>query len=333
MAINYSSLLKFPKPDAGTAAWATYWHRAMDIAGNLSGRVVTVTKASGATTLPDADGTADTGKYPIIRTTQTLTGNVQVNIRAQQRILFADNRSSGGFTWKIQTASNSNGVSVPQGKGMWLRSTTTGVVPMSRTDGRSTATEIGLGVITATHLASNAITTVKITDANVTLPKLVGAGSYGRILVSATTAGFAWTTLARGTANQVLAMTTAAVTKPAWKTLPSRAIATSTGKSLGSAGDTISFTHGLTGVSNKYDYRQIIIAFECISADAGYSVGDVVYNNHYTDAGFGITVYADSTTAVKFVISSSGMGFHNKSSGAAAVFTLSRWVARFIVIV
>lgn len=327
MAINYTSLLKLPKPDVNTPSWATYMHRLADVADLLAGKVATVTKTTGATTFADLDGTADKGKYPILRTSVTLTGNVQVTVPARDRLILAENLSSGAFSWKVQT-SGGNGVNVPQGKRMWLRSTSTGVIAISRTDGRSTATEIGLAVITATHIASNAITTAKITDANVTLPKLAGGGSYGRIMYTATAAGFAWTTLARGTAGQVLAMSTAAVTKPVWKDNFIGKVATSTAMTF-SAGTVKTFTHGLTGITNKYDYRSVQVMLICVNTDVGYSAGDVVFlGTEDGSSGQGIAIVADSTTAVKVVISNVGLSLHNKSSGAIGAVTSGDWHMR-----
>lgn len=329
MAINYEAVLRLNKPDAGTPSWATYWHRNMDILGGMFGGKVTVTKVTGATTLPDADGTADSGKKLIITTTKVLTGNVQVTVPARNRIILAENLSSGAFNWKIQVGSN--GVNVPQGRRMWLRSTTTGVIPISRTDLRATATEIGVSIITASHITTSAITATKIAAGAITLPKLAGAGSYGRILVSATTAGFPFTTLARGTANQELAMSTAAAPKPAWRDSPYRKVATSTGMSF-SVGDVKTFTHGITGIANKYDYRLVQLIFECISADIGYSVGDVVFfSDDCGSSNQGAHAVADAVTAVKALISSAGIVFFNKSTQAAAAITASRWVLRIRV--
>ena len=332
MTINITSLLKLPKPDTATPNWATYFHRAMDMVDGMFGKTVTVTKVTGATTLPDADYTADNGKAAIVRTTAVLTGNVQVNVPARNRIFLAENLSSGAFGWKIQT-SGGNGVTVPQGKRMWLRSTTTGVIPISRTDGRATATEYGLGIITATHIASDAITTAKILAANVTLPKLAGAGDYGRIMISSTAAGNTWATLARGNPRQVLAMSTGTRPLPSWVTPPISRVATSTGKALSNSA-AVTFSHGLTGITNKYDYKSIILAMECISTDLGYSVGDVLYMGSNADSGSntGVTVYADSTSAVGAAFSAQTVAV-NKSSFLRATLTLSRWVGRFIVTV
>lgn len=334
MAINYTTLLKLPKPDVNTPSWATYMHRLADAVDQLAGRVATVTKVTGATVFADLDGTADKGKYPIIRTSVTLTGNVQVTVPARDRLILAENLSSGAFSWKIQTAAG-NGVNVPQGKRMWLRSTATGVIPISKTDGRSTATEVGLLVVTATHIASNAITTAKITDANVTLPKLAGGGSYGRIMYTATAAGFAWTTLARGTARQVLAMSTAVAPKPVWATPPVTRIATSTGIAFPAAGAEATFTHGLTGLTNKYDYVLISVAAVCLSTEGGYSAGDVAYftGADYGDAGGSSNIITDSTSSVKFLSSNVGTPLANKSSGVGFVMTPSKWNLRFKVVV
>lgn len=330
MAINYTTLLKLPKPDVNTPSWATYMHRLADVVDQLAGRVALVTKVSGATTFADLDGTADKGKYPIIKTTAVLTGAVTVNVPARDRIILAENLSTGTGTWKIQT-SGGNGVIVPKLKRMWLRSTSTGVIPISRQDGRSTATEIGLAVITATHIASNAVETAKLKDANVTLPKLAGGGSYGRIMYTATAAGFAWTTLARGTAGQILAMSTAAVTKPTWKDNFVGKVATSTAMTW-SAGTVKSFTHGLAGITNKYDYRVFQVMLVCVNTDIGYSAGDVLYlSSDDGSSGQGIEMLADSTTVVKVVISNVGLSAHNKSTGAIAAITAGDWHMRIRV--
>lgn len=332
MAVGYSNILRMPKPAQGDPTWATYYQRMVDI---MDGGVVTVTKVSGATTLPNVDGTADKAKKPIIRTTAVVTAAVQVNVPAVDRVFLAENLSTGTGTWKIQTASNNNGVIVPKLKRMWLRSSATGVQPASRTDGRSTATEIGLGVLNSTHYGAGTIKAVALNSAAVTPGKIAGAGSYGRLLYSATTAGFAWTTLARGTANQTLSMSTAAVTKPTWKTPAFRAFANSTGIAFPTAGNTISYSHGLTGIANKYDYKSVKVMAECISADAGYSVGDCIEigGNDYGDAGGGAAIIMDSVTAVKLLIGNLGWAIMNKSSGAGAAATLTRWVARFKVAV
>ena len=334
MAINYTSLLKLPKPDVNTAAWATYMHRLADVADLLAGQVATVTKVTGATTFADLDGTADKGKYPIIRSTVTLTGAVTVNVPARDRLILAENFTGGTGTWKIQT-SGGNGVIVPKNKRMWLRSTSTGVIPVSRTDGRSTATETGLAIITASNIATDAITTAKITDANVTLLKLAGGASYGRIMYTATTAGFAWTTLARGTANQELAMSTGTNTKPAWRDSPFRKTAFSTGKSF-SNGSIVSYTHGITGISNKYDYRSTRVLLECLSTDAGYSAGDcILVSDCKLNSGVsnGVTVVFDSVTIVKVVVASAGIQALNKSTEATTTLSASDWVMRIGVYV
>lgn len=324
MAINYTTLLKLPKPDVNTPSWATYMHRLADVVDQLAGRVALVTKVSGATTFADLDGTADKGKYPIIKTTAVLTGAVTVNVPARDRIILAENLSTGTGTWKIQT-SGGNGVIVPKLKRMWLRSTSTGVIPISRQDGRSTATEIGLAVITATHIASNAVETAKIKDANVTLPKLAGGGSYGRIMYTATAAGFGWTTLARGTANQELAMSTGTNPKPAWRDSPYRKVATSTQMSF-AASSLETFTHGITGISNNYDYRLIQVMIVCVNTDLGYSAGDVAFlSTDDGSSGQGIAIHADSTTAVKVRVSNAGLSLHNKSSGAIGAVSSTDW--------
>jgi len=332
MAINYSSLIKLPKPDAGTPAWTTYWHRLADQVDALAGKVVTVTKTTGATTFADLDGTADNGKAPIIRSAVTLTGNVTITVPGRNRVILAENMTSGAFTWKIQVGSN--GVTVPQGKRMWLRSTSTGVIPISRTDGRSTATEIGIGVITATHLAASSVTTAKIGSGVVTATKLAAAGSYGRLLVSQTGA-FRWAELARGTSRQILAMSTAASTMPGWVTPPFSRVATSTGIAYPSAGSIATYTHGLTGISNIYDYGLIRVAAVCLTTDGSYSVGDVVFltGTDYGDAGGGYAILADSTSSVKFLNSNLGTAFMNKSTGAGFNITASRWALRFKVFV
>lgn len=331
MAINYSSVLKLPKPDAGTPAWATYWHRMADI---LDGGVVTVTKAAGATTLPDASGTADTGKRPIIRTTQTLTATLVVGVPAKHRMFFVENLSGGTGRLKIATASNNNGVFVPKGSRMWLRSTTTGVQAASRTDGRSTATELGLAVITATHIASDAITAAKILAGAVALSKLAGGGSYGRIMYTATGSGFPWATLARGTANQMLAMSTAANPLPAWRDAPFRKAAFSTGLTF-SNGSTVSFSHSITGISNKYDYRYIRVALECMSSNLNYDAGDVVYISDSADSGAnnGIVPMADSLTAIKILVASAGIAIPNKTTWVPSALDATKWRMRIGVFV
>lgn len=325
MAINYTTVLKLPKPDANTPSWATYMHRLADI---LDGGVVTVTKTSGATTFADAQGAADNGKKPIIRTSVTITSTVVVGVPAKHRVFLAENFSGGTGRWKIATASNGNGVIVPKNKRMLLRSTTTGVLPASRTDGRSTATEIGLAVITATHIGNAAILNAALATGAVALTKIAGGGSYGRIMYTATSAGFAWTTLARGNANEELAMSTAAVSKPVWRPSSLRKVATSTGMSF-SAGDVKTYTHGITGISNKYDYRFIQLMFECLTTDLNYSVGDVVYlDSDVASSNQGVHAIADATTTVKVLISSAGVVFFNKSTQAAAAINTSRWALR-----
>lgn len=335
MAINYTSLIKLPKPDAATPNWATYMHRLADQVDGMFGKVVTVTRVTGATTLPDADGTADSGKALHIRSTQTLTGNVQVNVPARNRIFYAENRTSGAFSWKVQT-SGGNGVNVPQGKGMWLRSTTTGVIAASRTDGRSTATETGIGVITATHLAANSVTTAKISDNSVTVAKFANATAYGQIFYSATSANFPWAKLARGTSRQVLAMSTASVPKPVWKTPVFDRVATSTGMSI-AVNTTKTFTHGLTGITNKYDYKVIQLVLECITANNGFSVGDCLYfagtvSNSADNTG--VSLYANSVSNVQAIFSNQ-VAVINPSNSRTNLGTvdLPKFVARFIVMV
>lgn len=322
MAIGYTTILKLPLATQGTQTWATWVHRALNI---LDGGVYTVTKAAGATVLADASGANDAGKKPVIRGSITLTATVLVGVPAKHRVFLAENFTGGTSRWKIQTASNGIGVVVPKNRRMWLRSTTTGVLPASRLDGRATATELGVGVITATHFAAGAITNAALATGAVGLTKIAGGASYGRLLYTASTAGFAWTTLARGTPDQVLAMSTAATPKPAWRTPPVRRIATSTQMSI-AAGDTKTFTHGITGIANKYDYALIQPILVCVGTDAGFAVGDCLYGPFTAgDTHSGLDVYADSTTSVKVDITTSTFAYLNKSTQAVAVLTLSDW--------
>lgn len=333
MAINYTSILKLPKPDSATPNWATYMHRLADQVDGMFGKVVTVTKVTGATTLPDADGVADNGKAMHIRSTQTLTGNVQVTVPARNRLFYAENRTSGAFSWKVQT-SGGNGVNVPQGKGMWLRSTSTGVIAASRTDGRSTATETGIGIITATHLASNSVTTAQVADASITVAKFAGATSYGQVFYSATSSGFPWAKLARGTSRQVLAMSTAAVSKPVWKTPPVDRVATSTAIAA-AALTSRTFTHGLTGLTNKYDIKHVAVWLECQTANNGFSVGECYYlgscvANSNDNTGF--SIFVDSLTSVKIMATVQVALVNPAGSRIVMGASLANFAYRFIVI-
>jgi hypothetical protein len=337
MTIIYSTGLRLPKPAAGDAAWATQYHRMTDIIDKFAGQIATVTQVGASMTLTDADGTADQAKNLVIRCAQALTSNLTVIVPTRTRLYLVDNSTSGAFTMTVKTAAGT-GVTVKQGRQQWVRCDGVNVVAVSRLSGLVTATEMGTDVVTATNLAlkDSAVTNAKIA-ANTIVPatKLAGGASFGRILYTATAAGFAYNSLVRGTANQELAMSTAVNPLPVWKTPPYRAIATSSGIAMVAAGNTITYTHGLTGITNKYDYKMIRAAFECISSDLGYSVGDVIYRYgcEYGSTGGSFYVYADSTTAVKLLFGDSNLPLGNKSTGAGGNMTPSKWVVRVQVAV
>lgn len=335
MAIGYSAILKIAKPDAGTQTWATYFHRLVEIVDNLHGGVVTITKVSGATTLPFASGVTDKGKRAVIRTASVLTGAVTVNVPAIDRVFLAENLSSGTGTFKVQTSGNI-GVTVPQGKRQLLRSSATGVVAASKVGGQITsATELGANVITATNAAlkAGAIAApgAALATGAVGLTKIAGGGSYGRIMYTATGAGFAWTTLARGTARQALVMSTAAVPKPTWGTLPLTRMATSTGIAMPAAGASVAFTHGLVGVTAESDIKYLTCFAKCLSADGNWAVGDCVQISMQSDGNFGQMLAVDTITTVRCYVSSNGASWANRTTFNNFTVDTTKWALFFSV--
>jgi hypothetical protein len=161
-------------------------------------------------------------------------------------------------------------------------------------------------------------------------------GSYGALLYTATGSGFPWTLRARGSANQELAMSTDTNPVPKWRTSAFRAIATSTGITF-SANSTVSYTHGLTGLTNKYDYKLIVVMLVCTSADGGYSAGDVLYFGGPADMGSpmdtGLQMLADSLTAVKVIVGSTSMGTFGKSTRSGVNLDETKWEMRIRVFV
>ena len=330
MAINYSSLLRLPKPDAGTQTWATYFHRLADIMDKFAGDVATVTEKTGTKTLTDTDATADNAKALVITCAQVLTGNLTVVVPTRKRFYLVYNNTTGAFTMTVKTSGGS-GVAIKQGRFQFVWCDGTNVVAVSRLSGLTTATELTSGIITATNglISANTIITSMIADLAVSKAKLLGAtGGAGVIRYTGTGSGNTWLDLVRGSANQVLAMTTAVNRLPAWKTPTHRAIATSTQMTY-TNGSTTTFTHGLTGIANKYDYKDIRIILVCLTTDLGYSAGDVVYPTQmYGAAGssdFGMLPIADSTSSIKILVCTNGAELPNKSTRNWGVMTASKW--------
>lgn len=328
MPVVYSTgKLALPRPIANTSTWATYYQRGMSILETALSGLATMTATGSTVTLTWASGTNDQGKNLLLKVSGTLTANHNVVVATRKGLYLAWNNTSGNFTCTFKT-SGGTGVAVKQGYKQWLYCDGVNVIPVSRNDGRSTATEIGVGIITATLLAASSVTTAKIADRGVTLAKIAGGSSYGRIIYTATDANFTRTDLARGTANQVLAMSTAANTLPTWKTPPYRAISTSTQIAI-SAGSTNSYTHGLTGISNKTDIKHIEMTLVCLSTDLGYTAGDIVFVRQlYGAAGssdFGIIAIVDSLTVVKALVCTNGFELPNKSTRNWGVATANKW--------
>lgn len=87
------------------------------------------------------------------------------------------------------------------------------------------------------------------------------------------------------------------------------------------AGSTTTVAHGLGGAPTE-----IQIAYECISADLGYSIGDRIYAGPAWrgDSNQGHLCYADATN-VNVIVYSGGLGFANKGTLAGGGADESKW--------
>ena len=331
MAINYSTLLRLPKPDAGTQTWATYFHRLADIMDKFAGDVATVTEKTGSKTLSDADMTADNAKALVITCAQILTGNLTIVVPSRKRFYIVYNNTTGAFTLTVKAATG-NGVTVKQGRFQLVWWDGTNMQAISRLSGLTTATEIATSIFTATmsgpYAAGSIINSLLATGA-VKKTNLFGAtGGPGVIRYTTTGAGNPWADLIRGTARQALLMSTAAQPKPSWGTLPFTRIATSTGIALAAGGSAVSYTHGLTGIAAKRDIKSIWVWLECLSTEGGYSAGDILHTQDASTSAAdqrGFHPYVDSLTAVSVMVGSGGVMAINKSSGTKFTLTPSKW--------
>ena len=93
------------------------------------------------------------------------------------------------------------------------------------------------------------------------------------------------------------------------------------------AGGLLTLAHGLGSVP-----KNVYFELECVTADQGWSIGDVVMgqlNNATTADNRHSALYYDATNIYfRFSSTTNAFVYCNKGTGAAAIFTNARWQLR-----
>lgn len=186
------------------------------------------------------------------------------------------------------------------------------------------------GSISAAKLASNAVTTVKITNNNVTKAKLEQAASM-RVLGNTTgsTANVA-EVIVYDEDNMASNSATGLATQQSIKAYVDAALGTGLTKSFTSSDQTMTLAGGLTlahgmGIVPKLVNLQAV----CQTAEGNYATSDVVYDVGASITGnVGVAVYADATNVYCRVGSTNFANMINKTTGASFVPTLANWKLR-----
>lgn len=209
-------------------------------------------------------------------------------------------------------------------------------MPLDKVDGSvidNTGGEVtpANGSITAAKLASDAVTTVKILNNNVTKAKLEQVATM-KVLGNTTgsTANVAEVTV-YDEDNMASNSATALATQQSIKAYVDATLAAGAlTKSFTSSDQTMTLAGGLTLAHGMAVVPKVVnLQAVCQVADGNYAINDVVYTVGGTDtANVGVSVYADATNVYCRVGSTSFANMLNKTTGASFVPTLASWKLR-----
>lgn len=257
------------------------WHEQLELAKAILEAAIaqtnTTNSTGGAVTLTSADGANDAGKALRQRTTGVLASDLTVTLPAKPRIWVLTNANTGAFLTKFKVGSSE--LSVAQGKSVLAYSDGSTISLVSD----NTIEDLS---ITTAKLAALAVTSAKLADGSVTTAKLApNAVELANISAAAIAS--------------LLALVPA---------VPLAAVYVSPVSGY----STVTYSHSLGGVPDLVIGEAI-----CISADQGYSVGDIVAARsslwwNATQVGF--TINAGTNYEIQ-----------NKSTGSTATLDKTKW--------
>ena len=192
------------------------------------------------------------------------------------------------------------------------------------------ANNAGTPVLCYSNLAGG----LSLDETNLISPTLIGAGSTSANVIysaSAVAANSAYRVVgyidATWTSGTGWALTKVQGIGGQANTLIKQGRTANSGAYVAVAGETLSLAHGLAVKPTS-----CVLVFECTTADLGFSIGDTItIQGGWTGAAvYPINPYVDATNcAVKFAAGNS-VHITNKTTGASASPTNSRWIYYFI---
>ena len=173
MASSYSADLQLELMVTGekSGLWGDITNENLTILQQAIAGYEAISIAGGAktTALTFSNGAISNGKNAVIKFTGVITGNQVVTIPdGIEKIYIIENGTTGAFTVEFKTVSGT-GFELTQGKISACFSDGTNVTEVAL---NTLGGELSAGSITATQLATDAVTTVKIQNAAVTVDKL-----------------------------------------------------------------------------------------------------------------------------------------------------------------
>jgi hypothetical protein len=178
MASTYSTDLKLELMATGENAgtWGTKTNTNLNLIQQAIAGFQSIDVAAADVTLVMTDASISNARNMVLKFTGTLTANRTVNLpdSIEKFYILQDSTTHGAFTLTFKTVSGT-GFTLDEGKIHAGFSDGTNVTEVAL---NTLGGELSAGSITATQLATDAVTTIKIQDAAVTVDKLA-ANSVG----------------------------------------------------------------------------------------------------------------------------------------------------------
>ena len=172
MASTYSSDLKLELMATGENAgtWGTKTNTNLNLIQQAIAGFQAIDVAAADVTLVMTDASISNARNMVLKFTGTLTANRTVNLpdSIEKFYILQDSTTHGAFTLTFKTVSGT-GFTLDEGKIHAGFSDGTNVTEVAL---NTLGGELSAGSITATQLATDAVTTIKIQDAAVTVDKL-----------------------------------------------------------------------------------------------------------------------------------------------------------------
>ena len=172
MASTYSTDLKLELMATGENAgtWGTKTNTNLNLIQQAIAGFQSIDVAAADVTLVMTDASISNARNMVLKFTGTLTANRTVNLpdSIEKFYILQDSTTHGAFTLTFKTVSGT-GFTLDEGKIHAGFSDGTNVTEVAL---NTLGVELSAGSITATQLATDAVTTIKIQDAAVTVDKL-----------------------------------------------------------------------------------------------------------------------------------------------------------------